>query len=126
MKVNEDQDLSSGSVNSPRPAQAHWMDIETAPRDGRRILCVDVDCEDVEASIRVCYPKLFPRPITSVEELEVSRPGDVWEYFRDNENAPGHTWSMVPTHWMPLPDPPDSTNQRTKGTQQETAARVAL
>ena len=32
--------------------------------------------------------------------------GDVWEYFRDDVNAPGHSWSMTPTHWMPLPEAP--------------------
>jgi hypothetical protein len=77
-----------------------WQPIETAPRDGREILGV---CGDM---IRVCWPKLFPRPITPGDDMTDSRPGDRWEYFRDNEHAPGHTWSICPTHWMPLPLPP--------------------
>jgi len=81
-----------------------WQPIETAPRDGRRLLMTD------GASVHVCYPKLFPRPIEELSgtnpELWESRKGDSWEYFRDQLNAPGHSWSIKPTHWMPLPAPP--------------------
>jgi hypothetical protein len=73
-----------------------WQPIDTAPRDGRRILCSDGH------EIQVCWPKQFPRPIAPGDDLSVSKPGDAWEYFRDEKYAPGHTWSMVPTHWAPL------------------------
>lgn len=79
-----------------------WHDISSAPRDGRSILCIDS-----RGNIHVCYPKLFPRPVNVLGNSNVSMVGDVWEYFRDDINAPGHTWSMVPTHWMPLPEPPE-------------------
>ena len=61
---------------SPRP-------IADAPRDGREVLCTDGHIW------RVCVPKLF---------------GDRWEFFRDEKHAPGHTWSMVPTHFILLED----------------------
>lgn len=82
-----------------------WQPIETAPRDGRELLMTD------GKTIRVCYPKLFPRPLSmggtdDGDHTTDSRAGDVWEYFRDDKYAPGHTWSMVPTHWMPLPELP--------------------
>lgn len=58
--------------------------ISEAPRDGREILCTD------GSLWRVCRPKLFRT--------------DVWEYHRDERNAPGHSWSMVPTHFILLED----------------------
>lgn len=79
-----------------------WQPIETAPRDGREILGTDGHVT------RVCYPKLFPRPIGEGGGPDcASQPGDRWEYFRDDEHAPGHSWSIEPTHWMPLPAPPE-------------------
>lgn len=80
-----------------------WQDIGTAPRDGRKLLMTD------GVNIQVCYPKRFPRPIHLMDgdgEDCSSQPGDIWEYFRDDIHASGHTWSMEPTHWMPLPSPP--------------------
>ena len=63
-----------------------WQPIETAPRDGGPLLCTDGE------NTHVCYPKLFR--------------SDHWEYFRDDKVVPGHTWSICPTHWLPLPSPP--------------------
>jgi hypothetical protein len=83
--------------------EMEWQPIETAPRDGRLLLMTD------GKNTCVCYPKALPRPVDLlVGEVYPfsSRAGDVWEYFRDEVNAPGHSWSMRPTHWMPLPPPP--------------------
>lgn len=84
---------------------SEWHSVETAPRDGRELLMTDGE------TVRVCYPKLIPRPFDQggfdrEGNAIVSRVGDVWEYFRDDRNAPGHTWSMVPTHWQELPEMP--------------------
>ena len=84
-----------------------WMPIEMAPRDGRKLLMIK------GSRFQVCYPKLFPRPIDD-ENRHLkpsdwpSKPGDLWEYFRDDEWAKGHTWAMRPTHWRPLPPPPET------------------
>lgn len=92
---------ASASIALPPIAQLDaWQPIETAPRDGCRLLMTDGE------EVQVCYPKLFPRPISAGDDMTESRPGDRWEYFRDDEHAPGHSWSMRPTHWMPLPSPP--------------------
>jgi hypothetical protein len=64
-----------------------WLPIETAPRDGTEILAISED-----GVIRVCSAKMFWK--------------DRWEVFRDDKHSPGHTWSIIPTHWMPLPAPP--------------------
>lgn len=79
---------------------AGWQPIETAPRDGRELLMTD------GVRVRVCYPKRYPRPISGGDDLTISRAGDVWEFFRDYEIMPNHSWSLVPTYWMPLPAPP--------------------
>lgn len=66
-----------------------WLPIETAPDDGTEILCCDVTTGEVRMAVR----KLF-----------FDRSGG-YEWFRDDEIVPGHTWSLTPTHWMPLPRP---------------------
>jgi hypothetical protein len=85
---------------------SNWLPIETAPRDGREILGYE------DGVIRVCRPKEFPRPFTLGDDMSMSKPGDRWEWFRDDEFCPNHTWSMEPTHWMPLPAPPPMGEQR--------------
>lgn len=103
-------DLPSNDTNGRRERVANdalfgsWFPMETAPMDGREILCVNE-----YGTIKVCSPKTFPRPIhPDGGDMTVPRKGDRWEYFRDDENAPGHTWSMIPTHWMPLPSLPNA------------------
>lgn len=81
--------------------EERWQPIETAPKDGTRILAFDPEC-----GTEICYPKMFPRPVDGYSE---SWPRDKWEIFRDDKYAPGHTWSFYPTHWMPLPPPPKVT-----------------
>lgn len=69
-----------------------WMDIKTAPRDGTRIL-----------GYGDCY---YGVSITSW--------CDIWrEWVCEAETADdGHGWSghdtFKPTHWMPLPKPPET------------------
>lgn len=87
-----------------------WKTMESAPRDGSQILGCIADTD----IIHVCYPKRFPKPIADMKnrkrgkdhEILEAEPGDTWEYFRDEVHALGHTWSFVPTHWMPLPEVP--------------------
>jgi hypothetical protein len=85
---------------------SQWQPIETAPRDGREILCYE------DGIIRVCHPFRFPRPVSEGwDDLDKSKPGDRWCIMRLDANeiegvTHGHTWSMHPTHWMPLPAPP--------------------
>lgn len=90
---------------------SEWKCVEyfPPPRDGRDLLMTDGE------SVHVCYPKRFPRPTSGLVPFDengniISKPGDVWEYFRDDKIAPGHSWRMVPTHWMEIPELP------TKGT----------
>lgn len=74
----------------------NWQPIETAPKDGTRVLCLNADTGEVRVGVR----KLF-------SEQHFENTGRHWyEWFRNEEFCPGHTWSIEPTHWMPLPPPP--------------------
>lgn len=68
-----------------------WQPIESAPRDGVRILCVNAN-----GRIEIGTRKLF---------FDIS---GLYEIFRNEEFCPGHTWDIKPTHWMPLPEPPEA------------------
>lgn len=100
-------------INDPVPDANGWLPIETAPRDGSSILA----CDAQTGEIHVCAPYALPRPVRGsdghLEDMSVSKAGDRWCLFRldyPNEDVPelqhGHTWSMYPTHWQPLPLPP--------------------
>jgi hypothetical protein len=86
----------SGGREAPKDPE--WQSMESAPRDGREILCTDGE------RVRVCRPKRFPRPLSKISADVVieSMAGDR-EYFRDDDVIPGHSWSMVPIGWMPVP-----------------------
>lgn len=66
--------------------QLEGQPISTAPRDGTEILCVE------DGVFRVCRPKEFNL--------------DRWEYFRNEQFCPGHTFSLSPSHWWRLPRVP--------------------
>lgn len=68
-----------------------WQPIETAPISDERVLCLD----DTTGEIRVAVRKQF---------FEKS---GRYEWFRSDEFCPGHTWSLIPSHWMPLPPLPE-------------------
>lgn len=73
-----------------------WQPIETAPISGEAILCLNADTGEVRVGVR----KQF-------SDVHYERTGRHWyEWFRDDLHCRGHTWSIEPTHWMPLPEPP--------------------
>ncbi len=67
----------------------NWQPIETAPKDGRRII---VSCD---GRVRTAY---------WTDNGEARRPKPYWYY----DSAMGVKWvrNNPPTHWMPLPEPP--------------------
>ena len=67
-----------------------WKDISTVPDDVHDIL----GCTE-NGMVRVCTRKLFKFP------------DGRWEWFRDQEHCPGHTWSIVPKWWAPIELPPE-------------------
>ena len=77
-----------------------WLPIETAPRDGR---LVDLWCVGEEDDIRFYCRDAFGKRAGRVAEC----------YFTDGAWRPymgltrGMSLPLDPTHWMPLPSPPD-------------------
>lgn len=75
------------------PQQSGWMKIESAPRDGSIIMLYQK---------RGYYAGKPTPPIRICHWKEMPRVGFQWAFY----SAPGFLDS--PTHWMPLPPPPQS------------------
>lgn len=70
-----------------------WQPIETAPKDGTRILLLGKEYGEPKVSIGAYQDnKVWS------DESSTTDDGYGW-YGHDN-------WSPTPTHWMPLPEPP--------------------
>jgi hypothetical protein len=90
-----------------------WQPIETAPKDGTRMLV-----RFVNEWKRPCYALAAYFPAGALD-MDDEYPGGIDEeghnadagWFEDSDlRDPGY-WEMTaqPTHWMPLPDPPTPT-----------------
>lgn len=74
-----------------------WQTIDSAPKDGTRILVFTIH-GDVELSDWFSIPRISYEPING---------GDT---FRKVESIAAEGWnSNEPTHWQPLPEPPEAT-----------------
>lgn len=78
---------------------SEWRDIESAPKDGTVILAKN-DCmeQPVEARWGDYYPSYGGPPQVT------------WTVWRDLDEYPciPRGALLVPTHWMPLPAPPEA------------------
>jgi hypothetical protein len=91
------------SIPAPSPpgresdVQSAWQPIETAPKDGTKILVFTIH-GDVEVSEYCVKKHVVYDPV-----------GD--GLFKAREEIWGEFWngSCRPTHWMALPDPPAAT-----------------
>lgn len=74
---------------------SEWRDIETAPRDGRTVICFwpEVELDEVYG--------LVGEPI--VGSARWIKPGPS---FSEHWCLEGKWTPHDPTHWMPLPEPP--------------------
>jgi hypothetical protein len=78
-----------------------WQPIETAPRDGTRILVADNDGNR-------CIAKYVEDFHERQKFVRKAKDGDVYRTVREDYGY----WDMetdalyLPHHWMPLPDPP--------------------
>lgn len=104
------QQMAELSALIERHLANQWQPIETAPRDGTRILVYVPDSENVlsvywDAEFTFRYDEAK----ASVDEKYAGEHDGAWtddavESFAYEEKA-----SYSPTHWMPLPDPPKET-----------------
>ena len=65
---------------------SEWQPIETAPKDGSKILAHMRDNDDLGPLILIWHDER-------------------WIVSWDNTDITEH-WGDIPTHWMPLPSPP--------------------
>lgn len=79
------------------PAQQGWQEIESAPKDGQRVM---LTCAGYVGTNGPFSPPDADRDILHLARFT----GDFWEPFIPNE------W----THWMPLPSPPPSLQGKAK------------
>ena len=69
---------------------SEWKPIETAPKDGTLILVYEPDNESW--------------PIRSARWSQSPYPPGRWDWFYVYDDCLGE----APTHWMPLPSPPET------------------
>ena len=84
-------------------AERKWWPIETAPKDGTHIIAWS---PHYKPHVAVVYGRQFG-PFTRYEKAEGS---DLYRQVRDGawvcwDGGPVSCWK--PTHWMPLPAPPE-------------------
>ena len=93
-------DTISSEFTGPRQALADsaWQPIKTAPKDGTVVLVTNLSMgpdHPVEAQFGVYHSKWGDYP-------------NHWTVVRDPDPFPA-IWRgalVIPTHWMPLPEPP--------------------
>ena len=86
-------------IREPKPAYSIWQPIETAPKDGTKILIYN-------GEVRISYWHL-----QGYVGSHGYRDGWYKDYIDDSDRVfydyPNRSWpSEVPTHWMPLPEEP--------------------
>ena len=76
-----------------------WQPIETAPKDGTTVI--------LYGPCRIVWP---PRKLSDREHTDATI---ATAYFRCTCWQAGFLGSIIePTHWMPLPEPPEATHDR--------------
>jgi hypothetical protein len=77
-----------------------WQDISSAPKDGTRVLVVDNDFSDRKPVVAKFVSYVWDEWVLTDED-------DV-ELYTDY-GIRGGSQTTNPTHWQPLPEPPQAT-----------------
>jgi len=85
----------------------NWKPIETAPKDGSEILGWREDC----GILLIMWTA--PTDFLSDEELErIGESSEIYDWFYADFVGGGRLdGDLVPTYWMPLPEPPKQENK---------------
>ncbi len=80
----------------------NWQPIETAPKDGTNILVYDPPSEYYSGGIFIVF-----------WDREYKRSSKTWCVICSEDGETG-SWATIshPTHWMPLPEPPNSAEEQ--------------
>ena len=79
-----------------------WQPIETAPKDGTKILIVN---SDGEIGVAAFVPEWYERK----EFVRAAKDGDVYKTVREDIGYWDTNEACCPTHWMPLLAAPEKT-----------------
>ena len=90
-----------------KQAEPAWQPIETAPKDGRKIISTYTNRNGMKRTVMSCW-------LTEEQAAETDGDGvgleEGWYECIDNWNE--YTEVAIhegePTHWMPLPTPPET------------------
>lgn len=107
LTIVADLEKHQGSAaHSQAPQAREWQPIDTAPKDGTEVLAWREDCGQFIALYT--SPDSFPFTEAEIDLMEES-----WLFQKDwftqwpaSQRLEG---TEVPTHWMPLPTPPETT-----------------
>ena len=83
-----------------------WQPIETAPKDGQTLLLGYFNKCNRWRTVRGQY---FSQEQINAEWDEPGVPG--WYETAENADDPPSCWGINPTHWMPLPEPPQEASK---------------
>jgi len=78
-----------------------WQPIETAPKDGTKVLIVNSDGAIDVAGYVVQWDE-------HSELVRKARDGDVYRTVREDTGYWDTETAYWPTHWMPLPEAPNA------------------
>ena len=76
-----------------------WKPIETAPKDRTEVL---ITCAG--KGMIVC----IGRWVSPDARLEHEPPDEAWWLICRHDHGKSYSSGMRPTHWMPIPTPPDT------------------
>lgn len=77
----------------------NWQPIETAPKDGTKVLIVD---ESGNMDVAIYIEEWRERQ----EFVRSAKDGNVYRTVREDLGWWDSDYCIGPTHWMPLPEPP--------------------
>ena len=110
--LSEHKELLQGHINElkQQPASPGWRPIESAPKDGTRIMLWNGDDEPV-----------FAHWDTSLEWGKGSKPINDWvsDWLTVSGYDAGAERVYNPTHWQPLPQPPQPKDCEAEGQPQQ-------
>ena len=102
---NECSDIADALQAMERVPMTEWQPIDTAPKDGRTLL---LGYFNSHKKWRTMRGQWFSQDVINEEWEEPDMAGEGWyETCVENDDMP-NCWWTAPTHWHPLPTPPES------------------